>query len=195
VTIIEVSKPVNATMSEEDIDAITTQVVQSFGVEEDDVIVEVVYTTTGQMNVTFQDSVNEDALAEALENELVALLDLHEGDIDVHIDFENGTISYTIASSSVEDATEVFALLSLVNTTAQIEELLETTFPAISVESVEVSEAMVDITVTVDTSDASESLIEAEVDVEAYFVNQGYSADIERIFFLNDFVFLCEICL
>ena len=95
----------------------------------------------------------------------------------------------------MEDATEVFALLSLVNTTAQIEELLETTFPAISVESVEVSEAMVDITVTVDTSDASEPLIEAEVDVEAYFVNQGYSADIERIFFLNDSIFLCEICL
>jgi len=186
----------NTTISIEDIDAITTQVVESFGVEEADVVVEVVYTTTGIINVTFQDSVNEGALVEALEKELVTLLDLHEGDVDVHIDFENGTISYTIVSSSAEDATEVFDLLSLDNTTSQIEGLFETTFPVIDVTSMEVGETMVDITVTVDTSGASEPLVEAEVDVEAYFVNLGYDAETARISF--DFVFYCsfrcEIC-
>ena len=184
VTIIGTSKVVNESLTSEEIAAILAEVADSFSVNDEDVDVSVVYETTGTINVTFSDDVKVDDLEEVLEEELAELLGLHGSDIDVNVNLENGTITYTIVSDTAEEAIDIAEVLSLANTSDTLADTIETSFPAVEVDSVDVDDVKVDMVITVDTSDASEPLTDAESHVETYLSGEGFTSETERKLFL-----------
>jgi hypothetical protein len=69
--------------------SIQTEVADTFGVNSEDVKVEVVYQTIGSINIDIPDDVPVVELEEFMERELIILLGVHEGSVEVTID-ENG---------------------------------------------------------------------------------------------------------
>jgi len=179
VAMIELSKIVNASISAGDISDIANDVASAYGVEEDDVIIEIVYETTGTIYVNLTGEVTEQEIANALEEEIASLLGIHENKVDV--EFVNGTATYSISTSTAEEAFEYSDILQTPNSSVAISNVIESTFPAILDEIVVDDEIIVDVLVTVDTTDASEALDEAKSIVENIFVSQGYNTTAESI--------------
>ena len=137
VSIIELSKVVNETLNETDITAITAEVASAYGVDEDDISVDVVYETTGSLDLNVSGTVDEATLADALEEELASILGIHEGDVSVEID-EDGTATYIITSDSVEGAKAAIDILASDNTSAIVSESIGEAFPTVDVDGVDV---------------------------------------------------------
>ena len=190
---IELSKSVDESLDNEDVVNITNEVAESYGVDEEDVTVEIVYQTTGSLNIIINGTTDEDALAEALEEEIASVLGIHESSVEVTV--ENGTASYVITSATAEDASESIETMGATNVSAIIQDSVEDDFP-VNIEDVVVEEDITaEIIVTVDTGDASEDLDDAALDVEDVLNSYGYVATAESNIFAIEFDMLCEMYL
>ena len=187
---IELSKSVYESLDNEDVVNITNEVAESYGVDEEDVTVEIVYQTTGSLNITINGTTDEDALAEALEDEIASVLGIHESSVEVTV--ENGTATYVITSATAEDASESIEIMGKSNVSAIIQDSVEDDFP-VNIEDVVVKEDITaEIIVTVDTGDASENLDDAALDVTDVLNSYGYVATAESNIFAIEFDMLCE---
>ena len=175
VAIIELTKTVTESIPDDEVVDIQNEVADTYGVDADDVTIEVVYQTTGTLDITItDDSVPNEELEEALEDEIAALLGIHEGNVEVTI--EDGVASYTITSDSAESAqTYQDALNEPAAVTA-----IDSGVAAVDVSDVKVDEAVTaDVVVTVDTSSASNNLNNAAETLDKSFEEQGYNAETE----------------
>ena len=165
-------------LSEEEVSTIVSNVAETYGVDEADVSVEVVYQTTGTMQVTIPNDVSLEELEASLEDELSELLGVHESLIEVVVS-EDGTVTYVVSSDTVELAEEVQHLLSdeiAVSTLSSgLTEQLGATLSSVSVDDV----VTADVVVTVDTTDASNNLSSAKETLVEEFSSAGYSASAE----------------
>ena len=187
---IELSKSVDESLDSEDVVNITNEVAESYGVDEEDVTVEIVYQTTGSLNIVINGTTDEDALAEALEEEIASVLGIHESSVEVTV--ENGTATYVITSATAEDASESIETMGASNVSAIIQDSVEDDFP-VNIEDVVVEEDITaEIIVTVDTGDASEDLDDAALDVADVLNSYGYVATAESNIFAIEFHMLCE---
>ena len=170
VAVIELSRVVNESLSEDDVSNITSEIADAFGVNEGAVTVEVIYETTGSFNITLTTDVAEEEVEEAMEEAISNILGIHESAVNVEI--ENGSATYTIVSSSVEEAHVIVDTMGSANISSTIDNAIED----VDVSSGEVDEDVtVDVIVTVDTSDASEPLTDAADHVEDVFEDYGYN--------------------
>ena len=174
---IELSKTVEESLDDSEVANITSEVAEAYGVEEEDVTVEIVYQTTGSINISFNGTVDEDALEEALEEEIASLLGVHESSVDVTL--ANGTATYVITSDSAENASETVETMSGSNVTEIIGDAIDESF-AVGIEDVVVDDDITaEVIATVDTSDASERLDDAAEKLEDAFESYGYNATAE----------------
>ena len=181
VAIIELSKPVTESLSETEVNDIQSQAADAYGVDAEDITVEVVYQTTGTLDIDVTGDVSEEELEEALEEEIAALLGVHEGNVNVNI--TDGVAYYTITSDSAETASDVQDTLNQAETTSTLDEAIEDEFPTVEVSSVNVDEDVTaEVIVTVDTSSAENNLNNAAENLEESFEDQGYTADAESNF-------------
>ena len=187
---IKLSKSVDESLDSEDVVNITNEVAESYGVDEEDVTVEIVYQTTGSLNITINGTTDEDALAEALEEEIASVLGIHESSVEVTV--ENGTATYVITSATAEDASESIEIMGKSNVSAIIQDSVEDDF-SVDIEDVVVEEDITaEIIVTVDTGDASENLDDAALDVTDVLNSYGYVATAESNIFVIEFDMLFE---
>ena len=187
---IELSKSVDESLDSEDVVNITNEVAESYGVDEEDVTVEIVYQTTGSLNIHVNGTTDEDALAEALEDEIASVLGVHKSSVEVTV--ENGTATYVITSATAEDASESIETMGASNVSAILQDSVEDDFP-VNIEDVVVEEDITaEIIVTVDTGDASENLDDAALDVTDVLNSYGYVATAESNIFIIEFDMLCE---
>jgi 2C-methyl-D-erythritol 2,4-cyclodiphosphate synthase len=96
VALIELSSVVTEEVSAETLDDISKEIVKEYGVEEEDVQIEVDYIVNGTLDIEGElptDLEERQLLIETLEDELAELLGLHEGDVNVTIN-ENNEIVY-----------------------------------------------------------------------------------------------------
>ena len=177
VSVIELSKAVEESLDDSEVANITSEVAEAYGVDEEDITVEIVYQTTGSINISFNGTVDEDELGEALEEEIASLLGVHESSVDVTV--ANGTASYVITSDSAEEASEALETMSGSNVTAIIGDAIDESFP-VSIEHIVVDDDInAEVIITVDISDASERLNDAAEKVEDAFESYGYNATAE----------------
>eukprot|EP00493_Phyllostaurus_siculus_P003001 UN03014 len=91
---IEISRMVTESISPEEIVSIQDEVAESYGVESDDITIDIVYETTGSIAIEIiEDTLTDEQLEEAIEDEISALLRIHEGNVAVAI--EDGVARYT----------------------------------------------------------------------------------------------------
>ena len=185
---IELSKDVTESLSESDLLDLQNEVVETYGVEEEDVIVEVIYETTGSVALENLEGISEELLESALEDEIANLLGVHENQVEVSI--IDGIAYYTIDSNSVEAAYDIQDILNEPESTTRIETMIGETFPGVDVTSSVVvnPETTAQVVITVDTSGAENNLVESSSALEATFENQGYTAEAESKNFVRSFL-------
>ena len=157
VSLVELSRPVTESIDVDEVNDIQTEVADTYGVGIEEVNVDIVYQTTGTLDLSIGDDVDEEQLASDLEDELAALLGLHEGEIEVTI--ENGVATYVINSDSVETAEEIQSVLDNSETQSTLDEAVG---DEVTIDSMTVDEDITaEIVVTVDTTNAENNLNEA----------------------------------
>lgn len=173
VALVELSQPVTESMNTDEVHDIQTEVANTYGVDIEEVDVDVVYQTTGTLDLSIGDNIDEDQLISDLENELLALLGLQEGEIEITI--ENGVATYVIDSNSVETAQEIQSVLESSELQATLDEAVgdDVTIDSMAVDD----EITAEIVVTVDTTNAENNLQEAGEALEESFQEQGFVAE------------------
>ena len=68
-------------LSDYEVSDITDSAAEAYGVEAEDITIDVVYQTTGSLDIDVTGDVSEEDLEEALEEEISALLGIHEGNV------------------------------------------------------------------------------------------------------------------
>ena len=160
-------------IDDEEVNDIQTQIAEKYGVNSEDVTVEVVYQTTGTIDVDVAPDTDIEELEESFESEIATLLGLHEGSVEVTI--EDGVATYTITSDSVDSAQSIQDILDEPSSVAILDETLPITIDDINVND----EVTADIVVTVDSSGASNSLNAAAEILEDVFEDDGFNTKVE----------------
>jgi hypothetical protein len=178
VAIVELSRPVTESIPESEVTSIQSEVAETYGVDAEDVTVEVVYQTTGTLDIAVtDDTASQEEVEEDIEKEVAALLGVHEGNVEVTI--EDGVASYTITSDSAEAAKDIQDALLENETT----ETIDNAVSGVDVSGVNVNaDVTAEVVVTVDTSSADNNLDNAAQSLEDSFENQGYNAETESNF-------------
>lgn len=175
------SRSVTESISIDEISDIQTEVSDTYGVDPEDINIEVVYQTTGRITIDVSDdSISDEELAIAFEEEMSALLGLHEGNVEVTI--EEGIASYVIHSDTAETAQDIHDALVEPEFVTAIEDLLPIEIDSFDSDDAIKADVVVTVMVIVDTSDAENNLNRAAETLEDNFQNQGYDAHAESIF-------------
>ena len=164
-------------IDDDEVNNIQTQTAETYGVDMEDVTVEVVYQTTGTIDVDVAPDTNIEELEESFESEIATLLGLHEGSVEVTI--EDGVATYTITSDSVDSAQSIQDILDEPSSVSILDEALPITIDDINVND----EVTADIVVTVDSSGASNNLNTAAKTLEGIFEDSGFNTKVESNFY------------
>jgi hypothetical protein len=172
---------VTESISPEEIVSIQDEVAESYGVESDDITIDVVYETTGSISIELlDDTLTDEELEETIEDELAALLGVHEGNIAVTI--EDGLARYTITSDSADSAQDIQDLIREPSSIDALTTAIVANVP-VNVASVEVDEDIeIEIIVTVDTTSAENNLENSARELEEAFEQQGFTAQADNVF-------------
>lgn len=153
---------------------IENEVMTTYGVDADDVTIDVAYVLSGEIQVTNDGSLADEEFAEELEQSIAALLGVHSSDVDVTID-DSGVASYTVRADSAGEAAELQEVLAQNG----IEDSLILPDGVDATDLNVASLVAAEVTVTVDTSDADNNLDNAAADLEHSFRSEGWNADAE----------------
>ena len=178
VAIVELSKIVTESLPERNVTDIQNEAAETYGVDTDEVTVEVVYQTTGTLDIEItDDTILEEELEEDLEREIASLLGIHECNVEVNI--TDGVVYYTVTSDSAEMAQDMQDVLTDPKSVTTIDDAVE----SIEVDAVNVDEDITaEVIVTVDTTTAENNLDNAAQTLEEIFEDQGYDAEAESTF-------------
>jgi hypothetical protein len=157
VAIVQLARAVTESVSQSELSDIQSEVAETYGVDAEDVNVQIVYQTTGSIQIDASDStLTKDELTEVFEAEIATLLGIHEGNVAVKI--ENGVASYVITSDTAETAQNMEDSISKSDSIEALTHSIEDVL-AINVLSVEIDDGInAEVVVTVDTRDAENNL-------------------------------------
>ena len=175
VVTLDVSMVVTEGLSVDDLSAITDSVISSYSVSEADVEAEVVYTTSGTLELQLPADVSEGEIVTAVTESLAEALGVHPRDVVVvSVDAVTGEVVYEVVSSTFADASDIQENLGVLST-ATLEASLTELLPGIEVVSNEVSsDVTVDVNVVVNAADAS-PLGAANTDVSEALAELGFT--------------------
>jgi hypothetical protein len=159
-----------------EIQELTEQVAEIYGVEETDVQTEVQYEVSGTIDVEFPEDVTDEEKIEALTEALSTSLNVHPKDIEIEIDEETGEITYTITSDDLSGAQAVQWALTSEETQKDIETAIEELIPEATVEEIQVEdEIMVEVEFSVNADEAEAHLVQAADQVANALENAGFT--------------------
>ena len=103
--IFKVTSVVTADLTNDQIEEMTSEVIDSFNVNASDVTTDIGYISTGSMQISFDDETTETEIINAMTSTLAEVLDTHPQDVTiVSINLETGKVVYEISSETYEDA-------------------------------------------------------------------------------------------
>ena len=158
-----------------ELEDIQSEAANIYGVDADDIVVDVVYQTSGTIEIEIgDDTISDEIVAENLEDHLATLLGIHESEIEVTI--VDDVATYIITSESVESAENMQATLADDTTTDALNEFIGDSLP-IEVSDVNVEDEVVaDVSITIDTTDADNNLNDAVSALVDLFESQDFVA-------------------
>ena len=171
-------KTVTEDLSDEEINNIVDDVKDTYGVDDEDVSVDVSYDVSGEIDVTIPENVEPSELEKFLEEQLADILGVPESEVDVTIDPETGDVTYVVSNDSYDDATGVQDQLNDPATVEELNRRLEEEFPGTVVNDISVNEDIkADVDVTVDTTDATNDPTDAGDSITDSQGNNGWDVD------------------
>ena len=132
VVFVELNRAVSESLSDQEIADIVALAESTFGVNPGNVEADINYDITGTIKVTTDDDVSEEDLASALQDSIADALNIHSSDVAVSIDPDTGIATYTISSSTAEDATALQEALQASSTNDAITTGVSKVLPAVT---------------------------------------------------------------
>eukprot|EP00493_Phyllostaurus_siculus_P027589 UN27936 len=123
---------VTASLSEEELSNIINIIEDAFDVFPGSVQADVSYDIAGTMQFSMDEEYVEEELISALQSSLADTLNIHPSDVVVSIDLDTGVATYTISSSSVDDANDLQEMLQLPSTSDEISSQVSNVLPEVS---------------------------------------------------------------
>lgn len=165
---------VTADLTSEQVDEITSQVFDSFNVNNSDASANIDYVSTGSVQISIDDKTSETEVIDAMISTLAEVLDIHPQDVTItSVDLETGEVIYEIASETYEETDFIKNQLDTIQI-EDMEDIIEDILPTAQLTQIAVNEDIeVDITIIVDGSE-SENIGQAKRDVEQILGNQGF---------------------
>lgn len=160
-------------IGDDELNGIQTQVAGAYGVNADDVILEVIYQTTGSMEVDIEAEANINELEESLEQEISILLGIHESNVEVKI--EDGAVTYTITSDDVQSVRIIQNNLNEPGLVSNLEDALQISISDFVIDN----EISADIVVTVDSSGATNNIHQAGELLNDIFEDNGFETSVK----------------
>ena len=175
---IEMEKTVTEDLSDDEIADVVNDIKDKYGVDDEDVTVDVSYDVNGGIDVTIPEDVDQTELEKFLEEQLADILGVPESSVDVTIDPETGDVTYVVSNDSVDDATGVQDQLNDPATLEELQRRLDDAFPGTVVNDIEVNDDITaDVDVTVDTTDATNDPDAAGDAITDSQSNNGWNVD------------------
>ena len=188
-------KVVTQDLTDDEINDIVDDVKETYGVDDEDVKVDVTYDVTGEIDMTIPEDVDPAELEEFLEEQIADILGLPESAVDVTIDPETGKVTYVIDNDSYDDATGVQDQMNDPATQEELQKRLDDAFPGTTFNDIDVSDDITaDVDVTVDTTDATNDPDAAGDSITDSQGNNGWDVDTAGtcfFAFLNPLLCLC----
>lgn len=152
---VSLSGSITENMSMENIDAITSNLAEIYGVDISDVESSVDYVISGTLNVTIPENIPEEDAIILLEQSISDVLGVHPKDLIVTIS-EDGEVSYSVTGESYEEIEEIQDIASNISFASDITAALIDNNSDMIVESSSIrDEIEIVISATVDTTDAT----------------------------------------
>ena len=152
---VSISGAVTEAMSEEDVEAISNELAEIYGVDPLDVETTVDYVASGTLDVSIPEGVSEADVIAALEESISDALGVHAKDVVVTID-ETGEVRYQVTGTTYEAAEAIQTAASDESFASKVTSLLNDGDSGVVVDNVD-SDAEIDVVIsaTVDTTDAT----------------------------------------
>ena len=169
----------------DEVSSLGSQLAADYGVDVDDVTIEPTYTVTGSIDVDdIPEDVSESELEAVLEQSIADTLGVHSKDVTVTVDPSTGEVTYAVTSDSDVTATSIQETLESPVFEDALTEEITTAIPTATVSSViSNDEIEMELAVTIDASESTTDVEEANAQFVAEFENQGFSAESESKFF------------
>ena len=165
----------------DEVSSLGSQLAADYGVDVDDVTIEPTYTVTGSIDVDdIPEDVSESELEAVLEQSIADTLGVHSKDVTVTVDPSTGEVTYAVTSDSDVTATSIQETLESPVFEDALTEEITTAIPTATVSSVTSNDEIeMELEVTIDASESTTDVEEANAQVVAEFENQGFSAESE----------------
>ena len=169
----------------DEVSSLGSQLAADYGVDVDDVTIEPTYTVTGSIDVDdIPEDVSESELEAVLEQSIADTLGVHSKDVTVTVDPSTGEVTYAVTSDSDVTATSIQETLESPVFEDALTEEITTAIPTATVSSVTSNDEIeMELAVTIDASESTTDVEEANAQFVAEFENQGFSAESESKFF------------
>ena len=152
---VSISGIVTESMSQQEVDEVTSQLAEIYGVDVNDIETTVDYVTSGTLDVTIPEDVSESEAIEVLQESISDVLGVHVKDVTVLIE-DDGSVTYSIHGASVDEVEAIQNIASQDDFASQITENLVESDSDVVVEAATSNEEIeVVISATLDTSDAT----------------------------------------
>lgn len=155
VSSVSLSGSITTDISVTDIIDITDEIAQIYGVDNNDFETTVSYITSGSLNITVSDDVNEDDVIESLQDAISSVLEVHPSDVIVSIDDE-GIATFSVSGSTFAEVSALQSIVEQEGFADFVSNHLEEHRSEVSVESsTSVDDIEVVVSATIDTTDAT----------------------------------------
>ena len=189
----------NEVLNETEIADLQQDIADEYGVNVDDVDVDVTYTVSGELQLNeVPQGVSEEELEAIIEQELADSLGLHPKDVEVDVNMETGEVSYTVtvddskvASNAQDTLQDEDQFLDTFN-----QELAEVLPGTTAISNTADDDILMQVDITVDATDSSVDVSTVTDNLVQEYTEEGFDvvADSNNFLFFFTFFWLSVIC-
>lgn len=174
------------------IEALEEQIAIDYGVNMDDVTVDTTYSVTGTIEVDdVPDDMSVAELQEVFKQSIADVLDVHTRDVEISIDSVTGEVMYIVSNEDDTDLINIQNALESPSFANALEDEISHTLPMATISRIQTNdEIQTELIVTVDATESTANIEEANDQVVASLENDGFSAESQsKEYFFKTFTF------
>jgi hypothetical protein len=103
ITSVSMSGPATSSMTRSEINSISSDIAEIYGVDSDDVETTITYITSGTLDVIIPDVLSEEEAITFLQDSISDVLGIHPRDVVITVD-EEGNVEYSVSADSYKNA-------------------------------------------------------------------------------------------
>jgi len=186
--VVTITLSSTGSLNKTELDIIESEIADDFGVDDNDVVAEAVYTISGTMVVSeIADDIPEEEITSIVKESVAESLGVHISSVHVDVDRATGAVAFTVTMDDIDLANEKHEELSSNEFLLAVESDISLSLPEARVTAVAVDEdILMNVVVTIDASESPEDVSEVSTQVVERFETNGFdevSSDSNKAFF------------